>query len=82
MGNYSEGKKMYELAGELFPVCRSITGEGTRMTLKRIQQEIPQMTINEVPSGSKVFDWTIPNEWKVEDAYICLLYTSPSPRDA
>ena len=70
MGNYSEGKKMYELAGELFPVCRSITGEGTRMTLKRIQQEIPQMTINEVPSGSKVFDWTIPNEWKVEDAYI------------
>ena len=56
MGNYSEGKKMYELAGELFPVCRSITGEGTRMTLKRIQQEIPQMTINEVPSGSKVFE--------------------------
>lgn len=70
MGNYSDGERMYELARELFPVCRSITGEGTRTTLKRIQQDIPQMIINEVPSGSKVFDWTIPNEWRIEEAYI------------
>lgn len=70
MGNYNEGKKMYALAEELFPVCRSITGEGTRFTLRRIQQEIPQMTIHEVPSGLKVFDWKVPNEWQIEEAYI------------
>lgn len=61
---------MYKLAAELFPICRSITGEGIRTTLRRIQKEIPQMTIYEVPSGTKSFDWTIPNEWEIEDAYI------------
>ena len=61
---------MYDLAGELFPICRSITGEGTRKTLRRIQQDIPQMTIHEVPSGTKVFDWTVPEEWRIDEAYI------------
>ena len=70
MKNYSEGNRMYNLAKELFPLCRSITGDGTRATLQRIQQEIPQMCIHEVPSGSKVFDWTIPKEWRIEEAYI------------
>lgn len=68
--NDSQGKRMYKLAGELFPVCRSITGEGTRTTLRRIQKEIPHMIIHEIPTGTKVFDWTIPNEWEIEDAYI------------
>lgn len=70
MDNYPEGNRMYTLAGELFPLCRSITGNGTRATLRRIHEELPPMTIREVPSGTKVFDWTIPNEWKIEDAYI------------
>lgn len=70
MNNCFEGNKMYALAAELFPLCRSITGDGTRATLKRIQQEIPQMKVYEVPSGTKVFDWTVPREWKIEEAYI------------
>ena len=70
MENCYEGNRMYSIASELFPLCRSITGEGTRATLRRIQQEIPQMSIQEVQSGTKVFDWTIPNEWKIEEAFI------------
>ena len=69
MENYSEGKRMYKLAAELFPICRSITGEGVRNTLKRIQQDIPAMTIHEVPSGTKAFDWIVPNEWRIEEAF-------------
>ena len=70
MDTYLEGNRMYDLAGELFPICRSITGEGTRATLRRIQQEIPQMSIFEVPSGTQVFDWTVPDEWRIDEAYI------------
>ncbi len=60
---------MYELAVRLFPICRSITGEGVRETLK-ILSEIHPITLSEVPSGTKVFDWTIPKEWNIRDAYI------------
>ena len=70
MDNHIEGNRMYKLAEKLFPICRSITGEGTRETLRYIQQEIPQMSVHEVPSGTKVFDWTVPKEWSIEDAYI------------
>ena len=66
----SAGSRMYALAEELFPVCRSITGEGIRFTLKRLQREVPEMILHEVPSGTKVFDWIIPKEWKIEEAYI------------
>lgn len=61
---------MYELAQRLFPICRSITGDGVRETLSILKEQIPEMTIYEVPSGTKVFDWTIPKEWKIKDAYI------------
>lgn len=61
---------MYQLAAELFPICRSITGEGTRLTLSHIKEKIPEMHIFEVPSGTKVFDWTIPNEWEIHEAYV------------
>jgi len=64
------GAWMHALASELFPICRSITGEGLRATLRRIQREIP-ITIHEVPSGTPVLDWTIPDEWNIRDAWIC-----------
>lgn len=60
---------MYKLAVRLFPICRSITGEGVRETLK-ILSEIHPITLSEVPTDTKVFDWTIPKEWNIKDAYI------------
>ena len=63
------GAEMYGLIEELYPICRSITGEGLRSTLRRIQQEIP-IEICEVPTGTPVFDWTVPREWNIRDAYI------------
>lgn len=63
------GEEMHRWMGELFPICRSITGHGLRETLRLIQKRIP-VTIHEVPSGTKVFDWTVPSEWNIQDAYI------------
>ncbi len=60
---------MYKLAERLFPICRSITGNGVRQTLKILQDHIP-LVIHEVPSGTKVFDWTVPKEWNIKDAYV------------
>jgi aminopeptidase-like protein len=63
------GQAMYELVTDLYPICRSITGEGTRETLRRIQKHVP-LTMHEVPTGTQVFDWVIPKEWNIRDAYI------------
>lgn len=63
------GKAMYELMRELYPICRSITGNGVRQTLRTLQRHIP-LQMHEVPSGASVFDWTIPKEWNVRDAYV------------
>ena len=63
------GNEMYAFMVELYPMCRSITGDGVRETLRAIQKHIP-LEIYEVPSGTKVFDWTVPLEWNVSDAYI------------
>jgi aminopeptidase-like protein len=60
---------MHSLAAELYPVCRSITGDGVRATLRRIAQEIP-LEIREVPSGAEVFDWTVPEEWNIRAGWI------------
>jgi aminopeptidase-like protein len=60
---------IYNLLKTLFPICRSITGNGVRQTLKIIQQVIPLET-KEVASGTKVFDWIVPDEWNIEDAYV------------
>ncbi len=61
---------MYNLAVKLFPICRSITGDGVRKTLKIIKEYIPGLKFVEVPTGTKVFDWTVPKEWVIRDAYI------------
>ena len=63
------GPAMYQLVRELYPVCRSITGDGLRQTLDRLAQEIP-LVRHEVPTGTRVFDWTVPREWNVRDAYV------------
>lgn len=63
------GKKMYELIEELYPICRSITGDGVRQTLEHISRIVP-LDVHEVPTGTQVFDWTVPREWNIEEAFI------------
>jgi aminopeptidase-like protein len=65
----SLGSEMHRFASDLYPICRSITGSGIRATLARIGSRIPLKTF-EVPTGRQVFDWTVPKEWNIRDAYI------------
>jgi len=60
---------MVELAAKLFPLCRSITGDGVRATLREIGARI-SLDVHEVPSGTQVLDWTVPDEWNIHDAYV------------
>ena len=69
-GNIPEiGREAYETIRELYPISRSITGDGVRTTLRAVQRHIP-LEIVEVPSGTQVFDWTVPPEWNIKDAYV------------
>jgi len=63
------GQAMHRLITELFPICRSITGDGLRQTLRILQTHIP-LEIREVPTGTQVFDWTVPKEWNIRDAFV------------
>ena len=63
-------EEMIELMIELYPICRSITGNGVRKTLKILSKVCPKILIKEVPSGMKVFDWIVPEEWNVKEAWI------------
>ena len=63
------GEAMYELVRELYPICRSITGNGVRETLRQVGEHIP-LKVHEVPTGTRVFDWTVPKEWNIRDAYV------------
>ena len=63
-----DGDGMHALARQLWPLHRSLTGEGTRQTLRIIQEVLPGLTLHEVPSGTQVFDWTIPDEWTIRSA--------------
>src|SRR5262245_6846050 len=63
------GDSMYRLIADLYPICRSITGNGFRQTLRRLGEHVP-LEIHEVPTGTQVFDWTVPREWNVRDAWV------------
>ena len=66
----TSGKPIFKLAQTLFPICRSITGNGVRDTLEIIKKEIPNLKIHEIPSGTECFDWIVPYEWNINDAYV------------
>lgn len=63
------GERMHALVRQLFPICRSITGEGLRETLHELGRQVP-LAINEVPTGTQVFDWQVPREWNIRAARI------------
>ena len=63
------GAECYALIKDLYPICRSITGNGLRQSLRRLQGVVP-LTLREVPTGTQVFDWTVPKEWNIRDAWI------------
>ncbi len=63
------GEEIFAFAAKIFPICRSITGDGVRQTLREIGLHLP-LDMHEVPTGTEVFDWTIPREWNIRDAYI------------
>lgn len=69
------GQRMYDFCAQIFPYNRSVTGDGVRQTLKDMSDYIASddgvgLTLHEIPSGTKVFDWNVPKEWKIVDAYI------------
>ncbi|MCB9350359.1 MAG: DUF4910 domain-containing protein [Lewinellaceae bacterium] len=68
-GSELAGSKMYALAERLFPICRSITGNGVRQSLHILQEYLP-LEIQEVPTGAAVFDWTAPKEWNIREAWV------------
>ena len=63
------GREMHAFIGQMYPLCRSITGAGFRETLSMVNRHIP-IEIHEVPTGTPVFDWTVPKEWNIRDAYV------------
>ncbi len=63
------GEEIFAFAADIYPICRSITGNGVRETLRAIGAHI-KLEVHEVPTGTAVFDWVIPREWNVREAYI------------
>ena len=64
------GEELYKLVAELYPICRSITGDGVRRTLEIVERELGGLAVSEVPTGTQVLDWTVPREWNVRDAWV------------
>ena len=65
-----QGKKIFDLIKKLYPINRCLTGKGVRQTLRIIKGINPKLKIKSVKSGSKIFDWIVPNEWDVNQAFI------------
>src|SRR5262249_38806803 len=63
------GEQLHTLVERLYPLCRSITGDGVRATLDILAESV-LLDVHEVPTGTEVFDWTVPREWNIRDAYI------------
>ena len=61
---------MYAMAERLFPICRSLTGDGFRQSLEMIRETVPEIQVFEVPTGTQVFDWTVPKEWNIRGGWI------------
>ena len=70
MTEHETGRYCHELARELFPISRSLSGPGVRETLEILRRELPELQVHEIASGSPVFDWEVPDEWVIRDAYI------------
>ena len=71
----SSGSEIYSLCNKIFPICRSITGKGVYETFDILNDYLknsgcPELSIHKIPSGTQVFDWTVPKEWTIRDAYI------------
>lgn len=66
----SPGERMHALARRLWPICRSLTGPGVRETLAILREELPALRVEEVPTGTRCFDWTVPPEWSIREAWI------------
>ena len=66
-----KGQDLHARVARLYPICRSLTGQGVRQTLDIVRESIP-LQLREVPSGTPVFDWEVPDEWNIEDASISL----------
>jgi aminopeptidase-like protein len=70
MTTVAAGDAMHGLMERLWPICRSITGNGVRQTLAILRERLPELTLHEIPTGTKCLDWTVPPEWNIRGAYV------------
>ncbi len=70
MPDESSGQRAHDLARRMWPINRSLTGPGVVETLEILRESIPGLTLHSVPTGTELFDWTVPKEWRVNEAFI------------